>query len=130
MTAVKGPIILGMDISRELKLVTLNFGLQTKPSDNRPLCEEATARSKVLHDHKDCFTGIGCFEGEYEIVVDPTVPPVVHSARRVPIALQDALKEELTKLEQQDIIAKVDQPTNWVNSIVCTTKSNGSLHLV
>ena len=110
--------------------MTLNFDLQTKPSDKRPLCEEdKAARSKVLHDNKDCFTGIGCFEGEYEIIVDPTVPPVVHSARRVPIALQDALKEELTKLEQQDIIAKVDQPTNWVNSIVCTTKSNGSLRL-
>ena len=55
--------------------------------------------------------------------------PVVHSPRRVPVALCEPLKEELDTLIQQHIIAKVDRPTDWVNSCVCVTKPNGKLRL-
>ena len=57
------------------------------------------------------------------------VPPVVHYPRRVPVALREPLKEELDTLIQQGIIAKVDRPTDWVNSCVCVTKPNGKLRL-
>ena len=57
------------------------------------------------------------------------MPPVVHSPPRVPIALREPLKEELDTLIQQGILAKVDSPTDWVNSFVCVTKPNGKLRL-
>ena len=75
------------------------------------------------------FEGIGCFEGEFHITLDPTVPPVVHPPRRVPEALREPLKKALDNLEAQGIIAKVTEPTDWVNSLVCVTKSNGTLRL-
>ena len=75
------------------------------------------------------FEGIGCFEGEFHITLDPTVPPVVHPLKRVPEALREPLKKELDNLEAQGIIAKVTEPTDWVNSLVCVTKSNGTLRL-
>ena len=75
------------------------------------------------------FDGIGCFEGEYHVTLDPTVPPVVHSPRRVPLTRREPLRDELQALIKLDIIAKVDRPTDWVNSCVCVTKPNGKIRL-
>ena len=66
---------------------------------------------------------------EFHVRVDPNVPPVIHPPRHTPVALQDALKHELETLVKQNIITKVDTSTNWVNSIVCVSKPNGSLRL-
>ena len=63
-----------------------------------------------MTDYKDCFEGIGCFKGEFHVTVDPNVPPVIHPPRRIPVALQDALKHELETLVKQNIITKVDTP--------------------
>ena len=38
-------------------------------------------------------------------------------------------KKELDELEQKGIVTRVDEPTDWVNSLVCVTKSNGALRL-
>ena len=70
------------------------------------------AKAYVLRKYKDCFEGVGCFEGEYHVTLDATVPPVVHPPRRIPVALRDLLANELDKLEKQAIIAKVDKPTD------------------
>ena len=94
----------------------------------RPKGDE-TAKARILNKYADVFDGIGCFEGEYHIPLDSTVPPVVHSPRRVPVTLREPLKEELDTLIQQGIIAKVDRPTDWVNSCVCVTKPNETLRL-
>ena len=53
----------------------------------------------------------------------------MHPPRRVPEALRGPLKKELDSLVEQGIIARVEQPTNWVNSLVCVTKSNGDLRI-
>ena len=65
---------------------------------------------------------------ENTITLDSTV---LHYPRRVrvPVALRDPLKEKLNTLTQQGIIARVDRPTDWVNSCVCVTKLNGKLRL-
>ncbi|XP_077508719.1 uncharacterized protein LOC144120167 [Amblyomma americanum] len=39
--------------------------------------------------------------------------PVVQPARRVPLALREPLREELQRMEQGGIIAKVTEPTDW-----------------
>ena len=63
------------------------------------------------------------------ITLDYEVPPVVHAPRRVPIQLKDKLQAELREMESQDIIARVTQPTDWVNSLVIREKENGRLCL-
>ena len=40
---------------------------------------------------KDAFQGMGCLPGDYHIDVDPTLPPVQHLSRRVPVPLKDKL---------------------------------------
>ncbi|KAK3701094.1 hypothetical protein QZH41_004873 [Actinostola sp. cb2023] len=89
----------------------------------------AQATEKLLTEYSDCFEGIGCFEGEYHIILDETVPPVVHPPRRIPEALRKPFKAELDSLCAQEILKKVDKPTDWVNSFVCVTKPNGSIRL-
>ena len=69
------------------------------------------------------------FQGEFHTTLDPTAPPVIHPPRRVPEALREPLKKELDALIEQGIIAKVDEPTDWVISLVCVKKSNGTLRL-
>lgn len=133
-----GPIILGLPTCQSLGLVTLNYSLNIgdaeddAPPDPQPSYKpqgNAAAKTSLLAEFPECFEGIGCFEGEYRITLDPTVPPVVHPPRRVPVALQEPLKKELDRLVEAGIIAKVDRPTDWVNSFVCATKSNGSIRL-
>ena len=129
-----GPTILGLQTCIDMNLVTLNYtithnestpmaGITSTPAGN------PEAKKQLIQQHTDCFEGIGCFHGESHITLDPTVPPVIHPPRRVPAALSEPLKKELDSLVAQGTISKVDEPTDWVNSLVCVTKSNGSLRL-
>ena len=114
-----GPFIIGYQLAVALKLVTMNFIhtiTEEKPID-------------ILDEYRDCFQGIGCFPGEFHIDLKPDAVPVVHAARRIPEALLNKLEDELKNLTKQDIITPVIEPTDWVNSIVCVTKPNGSLRL-
>jgi len=54
----------------------------------------------------------------------PDAIPVVNPPRRVPEALRNRLHEELDRMENNDIIAKVNTPTDWVNSLVVVEKPN------
>ena len=54
--------------------------------------------------YPDCFNGIGKFDGRYHINIVPTVSPVIHPPRRVPIALKDDTKEELDEMVSKGII--------------------------
>ena len=81
--------------------------------------------------YPECFNGTaGCFEDYmYHITLDPKVPPVVHAPHKIPIELKDKLQAELEEMENQGIIARVTQPTDWVNSLVIREKENGRLRL-
>lgn len=96
------------------------------------LCRIDTITDKnehILNEFADVFEGIGCMPGEHHIVVDPAVQPVVHPARRVPLAIQPRLKQTLEKLERKGIIVKRDEPTDWVNSLLILEKHDHSLRL-
>ncbi|XP_061725450.1 uncharacterized protein LOC133531325 isoform X1 [Cydia pomonella] len=74
-------------------------------------------------EYKDVFQGIGCLPGSYKIRVNRECKPVVHAPRKVPIPLREKLKAKLEDMERQDIIAKVEGPTDWVNSMTIVKKT-------
>ena len=79
----------------------------------------------MLTKFADVFADrIGCLPGEYEIKIDESATPVIHPPRSVPSALRDKVKDELNRLENAEIIAKVTEPTPWVNSMVVVNKKN------
>ena len=130
----EGPVILGLPTCRRLGLVTLNYMMNADHSVSTPcslssIIGDQQARKQILNTFSDVFEGIGCFEGDYHITVDPSVPPVIHPPRRIPVALRDSLKGELDSLVEKGILSPVTQPTDWVNSFVCITKPNGKIRL-
>jgi hypothetical protein len=88
-----------------------------------------SSKSSIIDEFADVFTGIGCMPRPHHIVIDPSVQPVVHPPRRVPISLQPKLKKTLDNLVQAGIIVKRDEPTDWVSSLLILEKKDGSLRL-
>ena len=55
--------------------------------------------------------------------------PVINPPRTVPAALRDRVKEELDDMEKRGVVRKVEEPTDWVNSMAIVEKPNGSLRI-
>ena len=120
--------ILGLKSCLDLELIKLIYSVYHSVTpesyDNAGLDKAA-----VLNDFADVFEGIGLIPGECTIHIDPNAVPVVHPPRRVPFAIREALKKELDRMENADIIAKVTTPTKWVNSLVVFEKAPGKLRV-
>ena len=83
-----------------------------------PLTQE-----KVETTYADVFQGLGKFPGEpYKLRLKPDAVPAKHRPRRVPVHLQDAFHEEIEQLVKIDVLEKVTEPTEWVNSFVIVEK--------
>ena len=91
-------------------------------SDQKPRVNVVTAGCDPLLQEFNVFEGLGKLEGQYTIVTDPSVKPVVHPPRCLPVALIDQVQEKLDNMVKDDIIAKVDQPTDWVSSMLAVRK--------
>ena len=87
-----------------------------------PVKNVNTLSQCILDEFADEFQGIGCFTTEHEIRIDPTVRSFIHPARRIPLSMMDKVQNELRVMEDADIIAKVDVPIEWVNSMVVVQK--------
>ncbi|XP_053380789.1 uncharacterized protein K02A2.6-like [Mercenaria mercenaria] len=112
--------IIGLQTCLKLNVMKLVLAVG---SDSHP------TKESVLGQYPDIFQGIGQLPGECQIHLREDATPVIHPPRKVPIAIKDTLKAELDHMESQDIIAKVTEPTEWVNSLVTVEKSNGSLRI-
>ena len=66
---------------------------------------------------------------KYTIRLNEGAQPTICAQRQVPHALREKLKEELDRLEAENIIAKVEEPTEWVNPIVNVLKPNEQLRI-
>ena len=79
--------------------------------------------------YPDVFFGLGKLEPEYHMEIEMDAKAVVHPARKITAMLRKRLKEELDSMEKEGIIVKVEEPTEWVNSLVIVEKPNGDLRL-
>ena len=83
-----------------------------------PLTQE-----KVETTYADVFQGLGKFPGEpYKLRLKPDAVPAKHRPTKVPVHLQDAFHEEVERLVKIDVLEKVTEPTEWVNSFVIVEK--------
>lgn len=137
VTDAPGRAIIGLPTALTLKLITLNCSVEQHAQNEAATHNKTTSsdpitpKEKLIQQFPECFDGIGKFEGEYHITLDPNVPPVIHAPRRVPISMKDDIKRELDEMISQGIIAKVreGEPTSWVNSLVYRRKPNGRLRI-
>lgn len=110
--------LLSRDVCMELNLI-----MRINEISNQINC------SNLIDKYKTVFEGIGRLPGEHRLIVDETVSPTVRSSRKIPIKLRPRLREELDRLQELNIIEKVDEPTDWVSSIVLVEKPDGKLRL-
>ena len=50
-----------------------------------------------MSQYPECFNAVERFQGEYHIVLKPSLPPIVDPTRLVTISLKDDIKKELDK---------------------------------
>ncbi len=79
----------------------------------------------LVAEYPDQFKGIGCFPGKYTIHLKEDAQPIIHPPRKCPIAVKPKVKEELDKMVALRVITPVDEPTDWVSSLV--QKGNGEI---
>ena len=118
--------LLRLRSSQELGLIKLVMNTTTahqKPKSSQHLKEKTT---KIFIN---VFTGLGCLEKLYHIEVDPNATPVVNAPRTIPAALRERVKAELDEMEKAKVISKVDEPTDWLSSMVVVEKPNGDLRI-
>lgn len=90
---------------------------------------DVLTKDKILNEYADVFDGLSRMEGQLHLRVDETVSPTVMPPRRLPIAVKGKVKEELARLENAGVLNKVEEPTDWVSSVVVTAKSNGRVRI-
>ena len=71
-------------------------------------------KDKLLQQYLDVFNGTGKIDGKYHLDIEDGAVPVVLPPRRVPVALNPLLKDELRKLQDLEIIAPTTETTPWV----------------
>ena len=80
-------------------------------------------QDKVESTYADVFQGLGKFPGEpYKLRLKPDAVPAKHRPRKVPVHLQEPFHEEVERLVKIDVLEKVTEPTEWVNSFVIVEK--------
>ena len=123
--------IIGFDSCRAMGLVTIEYRILKMSHPEAAAVETVdlppTIPKDIAEEYSELVQGLGQFPRIHTMQTRPEVQPVVHAPRRVPFALRDRLKSELDKEESLGVIVKVDEPTDWVNSITIVEKKNGSL---
>ncbi|CAB3987576.1 Hypothetical predicted protein, partial [Paramuricea clavata] len=103
----------------DMKLVTLNDSITSqhvlKSAPFNP--SQGDMKETLLRDYADCQSGIGCFEGEFHITLDPSSANSNPSTPQGSRALQELLKKELDALEAQGVITKVSEPTDGLTHL-------------
>ena len=85
--------------------------------------------SNILTMFNKVFLGIGKVNTECKIVLSDEVLPKISAARKIPIDIRENVKNKLIEMESQNIIEKIDTPTDWVHPIVTVAKPNGDVRI-
>jgi len=129
-----GPALIGLPTCKKLGLVTINCDAlaKPKPTNAAPKAESVKpikSTEDLIKLYPDRFEGLGRFPGQYKIHLKEGAEPKIHPPRKCPIAVQHKVKAELDKMVAQGVITKVDEPTDWVNSLAYAQKPNGDIRV-
>ena len=84
----------------------------------------------IMESYADVFDEtLGNMEEEIHLEIRPNAKPVSMPPRRVPVAIKDKLRKELERLTERGAIAPVQEPTEWVSSMITTMKPDGNIRL-
>ena len=102
-------------------------GSKEHPIFHKPGSIKISSVEDLLRLYPNSFDRLGSLKGEYDIKVDPTVPPVQHARRKVPIESKAAIEEAIDYMVKQDITEPQIEPTLWVSSVTYPVKPTGEV---
>ena len=120
---LEAPNVLGAETCKNLDLVRcVPVNRVVTPNS----LADAPVGDSILEqpEYSTLFEGLGCLPGTYSIKLDLSVPPTIHPPRKVPAALMDKVRAELSRMEDIGVIARQTEPTEWVNSMVVVNKGD------
>ena len=132
---VKGPAVLGLTSSEQLKVVTLHCAIEEKSNsrnskpDQKSCIQPLNSVSDLMSLYPKQFDRIGCFPGTVKLSVNPEVIPRIDAPRKTPIFIKDEVKSELDYMESNDVIRRVTEPTDWVSSLAYSRKQDGKMRM-
>ena len=98
--------------------------------DDKEPVPQYNSKEDMIASNEDVFKGIGMLNEKYAYDTElmENARPVKMKNRRVSKELWKPFKEELDKMEENLILAKLlDETSDWENSFVLVIKDNGSL---
>ena len=97
------------------------------PIFHKPGSIKISSVEDLLRLYPNSFDRLGSLKGEYDIKVDPTVPPVQHARRKVPIESKAAIEEAIDYMVKQNILEPQIEPTPLVSSVTYPVKPTGEV---
>ena len=102
-------------------------GSREYPIFHKPGSIAISSVEDLLKLYPNSFDRLGSLKGEYDIKVDPTVPPVQHARRKVPIESKAGIKEAIDYMVSEGILEPQIEPTPWVSSVTYPVKPSGEV---
>ena len=122
--------LIGLNDSETLKLIELlreNIAVVAPANPSVPVtASEVTAPltlETILTNYPQVFDdSIGKFEGELHLHTSNDVTPHKTAPREIPLSVKNNFIAEVKDLQQQGIIEKVTEPTEWVSAPTIVNK--------
>ena len=115
--------ILGLKSSCELDII--------RRIDNVDVNKKGKSKGipAYLDKFKCVFEGLGCFSKVHHTYTNPDVNPSINPPRRVPLAIESKLYDEIQRMKNLGVIVPVEEPSDWCSSYVAVEKPDKSLRL-
>ena len=116
------PSLLGRQTALEMNVLKIVF------PDIQALLGRDVSDLKMWYPK--CFQGVEkLHDYQLQLHIDDDGQPVAQPLCKLPFGVRDAVEQQLTELEQLDIIEQVDDPTQWVSPLVAIPKSSGKVRI-
>ncbi|GFS10371.1 Pol polyprotein [Elysia marginata] len=77
-----------------------------------------------LDDYPEVTKTTGLLPGVYKVKLEEGSTGVAHACRKFPPALKDKITAKLQEMEREQFIERVQEPTEWVSSMVVSIKND------
>ena len=82
----------------------------------------STSVETLVEEYADVFERLGRLPHKLHLEIDKNVTPIQHSPRKIPVALKDDINSKLDQMIKQGILKEVNEPSNWISSLVAVRK--------
>ena len=79
--------------------------------------------------YPELFKGLGRIEPAHKLILAENAIPGIQPPRKVPATIREKLKKELEEMENNGVIGRLNEPTDWVSFLAIVEKPDGSLRV-